>query len=122
MTRPGGGFRRSDSSASPTVWPARSWVKSWCIRSVTHWFSRAGISGSFLADNLEDPVIGAVGDVEVPRPVDVHPVRLIQLHLLWRAADSRGPLLARAGDPLDLPRRRDVPADDVVLGVGDQDA
>src|SRR5207245_2673156 len=49
-------------------------------------------------------------------------VRFVQLRFERRAADAGGSFLARAGDALDLARSWNITANDVVVGVGEENA
>src|SRR4051794_5415906 len=71
--------------------------------------------------DLQHAVIAAVGDEDRPARADVDAVGLAQLGLLGRAAEPGGPLPAVAGEADDGAVAGAILADQVVLGVGDED-
>src|SRR5260370_11873880 len=77
------------------------------------------VCSSDLLD-LEYAVVAAVGDEDRAGGVDRDAVRLGQFRLLGRAVQSRTSLLAGARDEFDLAVLRQVFADQMILGVGDE--
>src|SRR5437867_4482026 len=67
-------------------------------------------------------MVAAIGDVERAVKGNMNAVRLVQLDLERGAADALAALPASARDANDFAFLRKIPADDVVLRVGDKDA
>src|SRR5579859_3792741 len=73
---------------------------------------------SALALDLQNPVVAAVGNVEIAGGMQRDAMRLIQFGVLGIAAHARAAFLSGAGDADDLAGVRKVLANDVILGVG----
>src|SRR5262249_17514916 len=104
MTRPGGGFWRSHSSAWPAVWPITRRVKSWFMQVVTGSPRRASATfRHFLpgrASFLLSRTTGAGGPTNPPldslpadairfSPRPAHPAGAAGVH--WTSPNHRGP-------------------------------
>src|SRR6516164_7705881 len=67
---------------------------------------------------LEYAIVQAVDDVQRSFRIDVDAVRLVELDLFGRTAHAGCAGLARPGDAHELPVFRPIPADDMIIGIG----
>src|SRR5687768_13190544 len=66
-------------------------------------------------------MIGAVADVEHAHRIHIHPVRLIKFQVESRSTDTAAAGFASSGNSVDPFGLRIVAANDVILGVRDDD-
>src|SRR5205823_6298794 len=76
---------------------------------------------SLSSFDLQDPVVGAVGDVQVAAGMHVDAVRLIELDFERRRAHAAGAFLSAASNSDNLAVGSRVFADHVIFRIGDDD-
>src|SRR4051794_41029594 len=96
---------------------ADGWLIHWPLRRGL--FRRWGAARSL--DELQHAAVIAIDDVQLARRANIDPVRLAELRLQRRPVAALAAALAGAGDALDGAVLDDVPANDVVGGVRDDD-
>src|SRR5262245_4574173 len=76
----------------------------------------------YLARDFQNSIVAAVGDVDLTLGTDEDAMRLVELYLIGRAANTRGALCSTTGHAHDLAGFGNITPDNVILGVGNEHA